>query len=73
MAEKPMVSAAALSTFNAYLPADLTESQAEKVMQAAAAMAQQVWGEATSAHAVLTAVRHEYRAKPEPDGSGEAG
>lgn len=63
---KPMLSAAALSTFHTYLPGDLTEDQASKVMEAAGEMAQQVWHEATSAHATLTAIRNEYRRKPPP-------
>lgn len=67
MSERPMVSAAALTAFNAYLPSDLTETQAEKVILAASVLARQVWQEATSAQVVLAGIQREYRTKPDPD------
>jgi hypothetical protein len=61
VADRPMVSAAALTAFNAYLPTGLNEKQLERVFEAATQLTQQVWAEATSAHVALTSIRNDFR------------
>jgi cell division septum initiation protein DivIVA len=61
MSDRPMVSAAALTALSTWLPSDLTDDQAQKVIGAATEMAKQVWAEATDARAALERLRREFR------------
>lgn len=65
-------SADVLSTLSAYLPSDLTESQADKIMVAMEYVVARVWAEAMRAQSIKAAIRSEYRLNDKRTAADEA-
>lgn len=61
MPDRPMLTAPALTTFNAFLPDGLDEKQIDKCLQAAGALAEVIWKDATAAAYVTSSMRGEAR------------